>query len=229
VPRTVCVAAWPGTKIGMRSDMRTYWRRPDYWRWWWQEVVSSQTKWGLAALVAIAFGILGYLSAEGLTPTQQAASFTTEQVVTVVRKSSANASRQDAPASLQPAQTVTVFKSQPGEATIVTVRRGGRAVVIRKSGKPVEKVVTVAGAVQERVVTRPRTDTVVRTETAERLTTVTMPGDTKTVTREVTLPSLTVMQTHEATVTQEITVTDMVTVTQEVTVTKPCNDRGPNC
>jgi hypothetical protein len=213
----------------MRSDMRTYWRRPDYWRWWWQEVVSSQTKWGLAALVAIAFGILGYLSAEGLTPTQQAASFTTEQVVTVVRKSSANASRQDAPASLQPAQTVTVFKSQPGEATIVTVRRGGRAVVIRKSGKPVEKVVTVAGAVQERVVTRPRTDTVVRTETAERLTTVTMPGDTKTVTREVTLPSLTVMQTHEATVTQEITVTDMVTVTQEVTVTKPCNDRGPNC
>jgi hypothetical protein len=56
-----------------------------------------------------------------------------------------------------------------------------------------------------------------------------MPGDTKTVTREVTLPSLTVMQTHEATVTQEITVTDMVTVTQEVTVTKPCNDRGPNC
>ena len=34
----------------------------------------------------------------------------------------------------------------------------------------------MAGPVQQRVVTRPRTDTVVRTETAERLTTVTMPG-----------------------------------------------------
>ena len=213
----------------MRSDMRRYWRRPDYWRWWWQELVSSQTKWGLAALAAIAFGILGYLSAERLTPTQEAATFTTERVVTIVRKSSANASRQDAGASLQPAQTVTVFKSEPGEAKVVTVRRGGRAFVIRKPGKTVEKVVTVAGPVQERVVTRPRTDTVVRTETAERLTTVTMPGTTRTVTREVTLPSQTVLQTHEATVTQEVTVTHEVTVTQEVTVTKPCNDRGPNC
>ena len=218
-----------GHETGMRADMRTFWRRPDYWRWWWQEVVSSQTKWGLATLAAIAFGIVGYVSAERLTPTEQAATFTTERLVTVLRKSSANVSRPDAGASLQSAQTVTVFRNQPGEAKVVTVRRGGRTVVIRKPGKTVEKTVTVPSPMQERVVAPPRTDTVVRTETAERLTTVTMPGDTKTVTREVTLPAHTVMQTHEATVTQEVTVTDEVTVTEEVTVTKICNDRSPNC
>jgi hypothetical protein len=204
----------------MRFDMRTYWRRPGFWRWWWEDVVSSQTKWGLAALAAIAFGILGYASADRLTPTEQAATFTTERVVTVVRKSSANAPRLDARASVRPPETVTVFKSRPAEAKVVTVRRDGRIVVIRKPGKTVEKAVTVPGPVQERVVTRPRTDTVVRTETSERLTTVTTPGATETVTREVTIPSRTVTQMHEATVTQEVTVTDEVTVTEAVTVTE---------
>ena len=204
----------------MRSDMRTYWRRPGYWRWWWEEVVSSQTKWGLAALAAIAFGILGYGSAERLTASEQAATFTTERVVTVVRKSSANAPRLDARAPPRPPETVTVLKSRQGEAKVVTVRRDGRIVVIRKPGKTVERAVTVAGPVQERVVTRPLTDTVVRTETAERLTTVTTPGATATVTREVTLPAHTVTQTNEATVTQEVTVTNAVTVIEEVTVTE---------
>ena len=91
----------------MRSDMRTYWRSPDYWRWWWQEVVRSEAKWGLAALAAIVFGILGYVSAERLSPTQQAATFTTERVVTVVRKGSGMVSGPDAQASLAPAQTMT--------------------------------------------------------------------------------------------------------------------------
>ena len=175
----------------MRSDMRTYWRSSDYWRWWWQEVVRGEAKWGLAALGAIVFGILGYVSAERLSPTQQAATFTTERVVTVVRKGSGNVSGPNAQTSLAPAQTMTVLETQPGE--IVTVRRDGRTIVIREPGKTVEKTITLPGAVEQRVVTRPQTDTVVRTETAERSTTVTMPGSTETVTREVT-----VTQTNEA-------------------------------
>ena len=216
----------PGHETGMRTDMRTYWRRPGYWRWWWDEVVSSQTKWGLAALAAIAFGILGYVSAERLTPPEQAATFATERVVTVVRKSSASAPRLDARASRRPSETVTVLRSQPRQAKVLTVRRDGRMVVIRKPGKTVEKTVTVPGPVQERVVTRPVTDTVVRTETAERLTTVTTPGATQTVTREVTLPAHTVTQTNEATVTREVTVTDEVTVTEEITVTETVKGKG---
>ena len=203
----------------MRSDIRTYWRRPGYWRWWWQEVVSSETKWGVAALATIAFGVLGYVSAELLSPTQPAATFTKERVVTVVRMSTANASQPNAPGSPRPPQTVTVFESRPGEAKVVTVRRDGRTVVIRKPGKTVEKAVPVPGPVQERLVTRHLTDTVVRTETAERLTTVTTPGSTETITREVTLPAATVTQTNEETVTQEMTVTEEVTVTE--TVKKP--------
>ena len=210
----------------MRSDMRRYWRRPEYWRWWWEQVVTSQTKWGLAALAAVAFGILGYVSAERLTPSQQAAAFTTERVITVVGKSSANASRPEARASLRPAQTVTVVTSQPGEAKVVTVRRGGRTVVVQAPGETIEKAVATSGPVQERLATRPSSETVVRTETAERLTTVTMPGATETVTREVTLPSQTVTQTNtvtdEETVTDEVTVTEEVTVTAEVTVTQTC-------
>jgi hypothetical protein len=204
----------------MRSDIRTYWRRPGYWRWWWQEVVSSETKWGVAALATIAFGVLGYVSAELLSPTQPAATFTRERVVTVVRTSTANASQPKAPGWLRPPQTVTVFRSRPGEEKVVTVRRDGRTVVIRKPGKTVEKAVTVPGPVQERFVTRHLTDTVVRTETAERLTTVTTPGSTETITREVTLPAATVTQTNEETVTQEVTVTEELTVTEEVTVTE---------
>ena len=209
-----------GHETGMRSDMRTYWRRPGYWRWWWEAVVSSQTKWGLAALAAIAFGILGYASADRLASTEQAATFTTERVVTFIRKSNGNAPRLDTPSLLRPPETVTVLKNQPGETKVVTVRRDGRIVVIRKPGRTVEKAVAVPGPVQERVVTRPPNDTVVRTETAERFTTVTTPGATETVTREVTLPAHTVTQTNEATVTQEVTVTNEVTVTDEVTVTE---------
>jgi len=62
---------------------------------------------------------------------------------------------------------------------------------------------------------------VVRTETANRLTTVTTPGPTETVTHEVTQPTRTVTQTRTdtVTVTEPVTVTEEVTVTDEVTVT----------
>jgi hypothetical protein len=74
----------------MRSELRTYWRDPGYWRWWWQYRVSGQAKGAIAAMVAVAFGIAGFLSAERLAVTPEAATFT-QRVVTVVRTARAGA------------------------------------------------------------------------------------------------------------------------------------------
>jgi hypothetical protein len=183
----------------VRFDLRTYWRDPGYWRWLWRERVSGQTKGAIAVMVAVAFGIAGYLSAERLAATEEAATFTTQRVVTVVRKTGA----------YTPPAVATKTITQPGETDVVTVRRDGRTVVVRTPGETVTEALTVRGPVQERVVTDTQTNTVLRTETVDRLRTVTTPGMTETVTREVTEPARTVTET----------VTDEVTVTEEVTVT----------
>jgi hypothetical protein len=193
----------------MRSDIRKYWRDPRFWRWWWEDRVSGQAKGAIAVMVAVAFGIAGYLSAERLAATEEAATFTTQRVVTVAGKTGAYAP----PEVVTKSQTVT----EPGETDVVTVRRDGRTVVRRVPGE----TVTVRGPVEQRMVTNVRTDTVVRTETADRVrivttppTTETMPGTTETVTREVTQPARTVTETK----TEEVTVTKEVTVTVTVTV-----------
>jgi hypothetical protein len=194
----------------MPSDLRRYWRDPGFWRWWWQSRVSGDAKVAIAIVVAAAVAMTGYLGAHGLAATQEAASFTTQRVVTVVRKAPTKTPSPDVVTNVR---TVT----QRGETEAVTVRREGRTVVIRPPGQ----TVTASGRVEERVVTNARTDTVVRTETANRPTTVTTPGPTETVTHEVTQPTRTVTQTRTdtVTVTEPVTVTEEVTVTDEVTVT----------
>jgi hypothetical protein len=186
----------------VRSDLRTYWRDPGYWRWLWRERVSGQAKGAIAVMVAVAFGIAGYLSAERLAPPEEAATFTTQRIVTVVRKTGA----------FMPPTVVTTTTTQSGERDVVTVRRDGRTVVVRAPGETVTEALTVRGPIQERVVTDTRTNTVLQTETVDRLRTVTMPGLTETVTRVVTEPARTVT----ATVTKEVTVTELVTVTTTV-------------
>jgi hypothetical protein len=173
--------------------MRSYWRDPEYWQWWWEYRVSGQTKVGIAAMVAVAFGITGYLSAQRLAATEEAATFTTQRVVTVVRKTRA----------IVPPKVVTKSETvaRPGETGAVTVRRDARTVVVRAPTQTVTETRTVRGPIRQ------RTDTVVRTETTDRRTTVTTPGTTETVTREVTQPALTVTETNVTTVTEEVTVT----------------------
>jgi hypothetical protein len=199
--------------------MREYWRDPNYWVWWWQERVSGQAKGVIAVMVAVAFGIGGYLSAEQLATSQEATTFTTQRVVTVVRKTRANV----LPQVVTKSQTTT----RPGETGVVTVRRDGRPIVVRAPGETVTEAHAVRGPVHERVVTNARTDTVVQTETVDRPTTVTTPGTTETVTtpgptQTVTTPGPT--QTVTSEVTQPVTVTEtdrvvLVTVTEVVTVT----------
>jgi hypothetical protein len=192
----------------MRSDIRKYWRHPRFWRWWWEVRISGDTKRVIAVIgAALACGVAGFLGAGLLAATEEAATFTTQRVVTVAGKAGAYAP----PEVVTKSQTVT----QPGEPDVVTVRRDGRTVVRRAPG------VTVRGPVEQRVVTNVRTNTVLRTETADRVRTVTtppttetMPGTTETVTREVTQPARTVTETK----TEEVTVTNEVTVTVTVTV-----------
>jgi hypothetical protein len=210
----------------MRSDIRKYWRDPRFWRWWWEERVSGATKGFIAVVCALACAFAGLLGARSLAASEEAATFTTQRVVTVAGKTGAYA----------PPEVVTKFQTvtQPGETDVVTVRRDGRTVIRRAPGE----TVTVSGPVEERVVTKDGpTHTVVRTKkvrgkivtTTETLPgttqtlpgkneTVTSPGATETVTRVVTQTQPASTVTDKVTVTQEVTVTDEVTVTVTVTV-----------
>jgi hypothetical protein len=67
----------------MRSDLRNYWRHPGYWQWWWEHRVSGEDKAGIAAMVAVAFGIAGFLSAEQLDAAREAVTVTTRDVTVV--------------------------------------------------------------------------------------------------------------------------------------------------
>jgi hypothetical protein len=78
----------------MDSQLRIYWRDPGYWRWLWQKRVSAHMKGAIAALVAVACAIAGYLSAHWLDPAQERATLTSQRVVTVVRTMRANAAPQ---------------------------------------------------------------------------------------------------------------------------------------
>jgi hypothetical protein len=160
-------------------------------------------------MFAVALGAAGFLVASRVTATQDAATvITTNRVVTIRSK---NGPRRVVTLS----QTVT----RPGESTVKTVLQDGRTVVVRASGE----TATVRGPVQQQVVTRNRTNTLVQTQTATVPTTVTTPGRTDTVTTEVTQPQRTVTDTESVTV----TVTDEVTVTQTDTVTETVTDKRP--
>ena len=133
-------------------------------------------------------------------------------------------------------RTMVVTTTAPAETKVVTVRRNGHTRVVRKPGETVTTRVTVPGPVRERVVTRGRVDTVVRTETrmrtttTDRLVTVTTPAATQTVSRTVTQPSSTVTQAkrrHSARACPGGHWSPRpVTVTNEVTVTVTDNGHG---
>jgi hypothetical protein len=208
------------------SDYRWWWLRthtsPGYWRFWWQHHAGGRTRAAVAVGAAAVCVMVGYVSADRLVETEAASTVTTQRVVTVVRKVRAFTPPEVA------AEPQTTAPS--GETAVVTVRRAGRRVVVRVPGETLTQARTVRGPVDQSILTDTRTDTVVRTERADRLSTVTAPGTTETVTREVTQPARVTTVTTPGTtetVTREltqpartVTETNAVTVTQEVTVTK---------
>jgi hypothetical protein len=202
--------------------MRNYWRDPGYWQWWWRNRVSGDTKGAILVSLAVLLAFVGFASAGQLSEEPSARVFTTERLLTVVRRLNGGV--------VTEVQTVTGTVSAPAETKLVTVRRNGRTVVIQAPGKTVTDTDTVRGSVRERVVTDTRTDTVVQTNTVDRPTTVTNTVDRPTTvttpgtTEMVTTPGTTETVTREVTQTETVTETDalvIVTVTETVTVTAP--------
>ena len=187
--------------------MRTYWRHWDFWKWWWEERVSGEAKFTAAVLLAVGMAFAGFMFARNLSPQEEAATtFVTKRVVTLDRK-------KGPPKVVTQIDTVT----QPAKTKLLTVQRDGRTIVIHAPGE----TETLRGPVRERVITKDgRISTVVRTDTADRVATVTTPGRTETVTTEVTQPQRTVTDTDTVTVTNPVTVTIVTTVTTEVTTTE---------
>jgi hypothetical protein len=257
--------------VGSRAPRPGRRALPDrrYWRWWWHEGVSVETVQRpplvaralvvLAALLAAGVLVIGgIVTAESLSSDDLSETLTVPVVSTVGAAPSGggfshegDAAALTPPARPRPARvvagvrTVFVTTTSPTETKVVTVRRNGRTLVVRKlvrkPGQTVTYRVTVPGPVRKRVVTRGRIDTVVRTETrtrtTDRIVTVTTPAATQTVSRTVTQTSPAATQTVSRTVTQTsppvtqtnvvtvhepahvVTVTRPVTVTNEVTVT----------
>jgi hypothetical protein len=209
--------------------MRNYWRDPGYWQWWWRNRVSGTTKGAILISLAALLAFVGFASAGQLSEEPSARVLTTERLLTVVRKVKGGV--------VTEVQTVTGTVSAPTETELVTVRRNGRTLVIRRPSETVTDTDTVRGRIRERVVTNTRTDTVVQTNavdrpttvtnTVDRPTTVTETGpartDTVTETRDVPGPTQTVTETetNETTVTEEVTKTETVTETDTVTETVP--------
>ena len=80
-------------RYGFRDGFRPNWRDPGYWRWLWQTRFSNGTRLTIAALVGVTAGIAGYAGADWLQR-PDAASGTTQRVVTVLRTVRAEAAPQ---------------------------------------------------------------------------------------------------------------------------------------
>ncbi len=225
-----------------------HWHEPNYWRWWWRHGASRETRAALATGMAAALLLSGLGTAFLLARDADLETITVQVVKTLGAQRAGQAPEEMAPLT-PPLRTkevtdvVTMFETmtRPGATDVVTVRRKGRTVVVRKPGEAVTHAVTVPGPLRERVVTKRRTDTVVQTQTdtTDRLVTVSRPGPTETVSRTVTERSptvtersptvtersptvterSTVTQTNVVTVDRPVTVTEKTTVTQQVTVT----------
>ena len=59
------------------------WYKPNLWRWWWTTAVPYEAKAVVFTVGALTLGIIGYLSATGVTDDEKVVF--TEQVVTVTR------------------------------------------------------------------------------------------------------------------------------------------------
>ena len=219
-----------------------HWHEPNYWRWWWRHGASRETRAALATGMAAAL-LLSGLGTAFLLPRDSDLETITVQVVKTLGAQRAGQAPEEMAPLTPPLRTkevtdvVTMFETMtlPGATDVVTVRRKGRTVVVRKPGEAVTHAVTVPGPLRERVVTKRRTDTVVQTQTdtTDRLVTVSRPGPTETVSRTVTERSPTVTersptvtersptvtQTNVVTVDRPVTVTEETIVTQVVTVT----------
>ncbi len=215
---------------------RTNWRDPRFWRWWWHERVTFESRIAVYVLLFAALLGGGLFAADRLASAgAEVAPSTPILIETTVERSVTVRERGKVIRKLVPVVKRIRVKSRPvvETRTAVALRTvttpGGVHVVRRVTYVPVvhKQVVTVAGktrtvsvkryvpTVETRTQTRMQTLTQLQTVTnAGPGTTVTTEGPTRTV--ESTPPSRTV-QLPPVTTTQLVTVTQTQTQTQTLT------------
>jgi hypothetical protein len=151
--------------------------------------------------LGISGAVGGFLVARALTSDLENAfaDVTSDRLVTVVR--TIHGKLQTVVETQVETQTKTRVSTETGDTRLVTVVRGGKAVVLRVPGKTVTVTDTVRLPGKTKVVTKTQTNTVDRpTTTTERSTT--------THTETVTGPQRTFTETETETVTETVTVTE---------------------
>lgn len=213
--------------------IRSHWRDPQFWTWWWRQRVPMEAK-VVAAVVAISLlGFGGYAAAGGLdTAVAEGSSepllpqVTTVEKVLTIRESGRVVTRPVRVVRTIPGRGSTSFSTQvlldtvttPGGTYVVTQRDVETVPVVRRV------VVTRDGRVQTVIETRPgRTQTSVvidrRTVTNERVLT-----SERVVTRDrVVTDSVTVRSTDTVRETLPVTVVETIvrTETETVPITLP--------
>lgn len=208
-----------------------HWHKPSYWSWLWRERVGAGAKAALAVVALATLGLAGYLTAGKLEDGEQVVF--TERMITVTRTTIVKGK----PRVVTEVRTIRL---KPGKPKTKIIRLNGKTVTVTTPGETVVSTRTVRGPLRTR--TRTIRNTVVETQTKERLRTITLPGVTlpgSTVTgpeRVVTLPERVVTAPNDTVVitqtgptqtitspTQTVTHTTTLpaqTVTNEVTVTE---------
>jgi hypothetical protein len=223
---------------------RSNWRDPRFWRWWWHERVTFESR--IAAYVFL-FAVLlgsGLFAADRLASAGAEVSPSTPILIeTTVQKLVTIREQGKVVRKLVPVVKRIRVKSRPTieTRTAVALRTittpGGVRVVSHVVYKPVVKkqVVTVAGKTRTVSVRRLVPTVQTRTQTLTQVQTVTGPGATVTTegptrtventppTRTVQGPTTTQVSTVTNTQTQTLTQTQTQTVTSTQTVTTPAD------
>jgi len=212
---------------GSQVRNRHYWRDPEYWRWRWH-TIGRDARALLAVVAALAFGVVGYLMASGLS-TDASAGPGTAYETTLMRTLTATRDGRTITQLVPDVRTVRVRSAETyfdttTEAFLRTMTTPGGTRVVTDSVTrtvPVIRRVVVTGPGRTRTQVETQSQTVTNEQTNVETRTA-----TETVTRTQTVSGPPVTHTETETRTQTATETETVTVTQPpvtqtTTVTEP--------
>jgi len=217
--------------------IRSHWRDPHFWTWWWRQRVPGEAKLVAAVVAMSLLGFGGYAAAGGLDTTVAEGSseplspqVTTVEKVLTIRESGRVVTRPVRVVRTIPGRGSTSFSTQvlldtvttPGGTYVVTQRDVEtvpvvRRVVVTRDGRVRTVIQTRPGGTQTSVVTDRRTVTNERVLTSERVVT-----NERVVTRDrVVTDSVTVRSTDTVRETLPVTVVETIVRTATQTETVP--------
>jgi len=209
--------------------MLQHWRRPSYWRWWWQTQASHRTKAMLVVGGAALGGFAGYALAAGAFTSAQAAGRV--EVTTLYH------------VELDPVTVDKIVTTGGAERTVRkvvpvlrTVTGAPSTLIVTKTSSPIVSIHTVTAAatfrppkqlaavgttvVETRIVPKTETATVAHERVVTERRTVTKPQTVqRTVTQAAAAVTRTMTETETTFVSQPTTQTTTRTVVQTTPVT----------